>query len=257
MAAVLDLKEKIKKYYKFTPSELRGFIITIIVFSFIISFKEWGRAEFSLRSGLFNWFNAALIVVLGLIVYTSAQRIAGLSVGYKVEHKMWLTGLLVSLIFVFVSKGSIWLLLPGSIMIHHLAGHRLGYFRYGLGYFANGMIAAAGPIALISLAAIFKALNAYMNAPLLEKAILFFIVLAIYDMLPIPPLSGSKLFFGSRMVYALIFSTLVVAGILLYLDINVLMAVFGSIVLGVICWLLYYIFFESKNWRGPYGKKWK
>jgi hypothetical protein len=51
------------------------------------------------------------------------------------------------------------------------------------------------------------------------------------------------------------FFTIVVAGILLILDINVLMAVFGSIAIGIICWLLYYIFFERKAWGGPWPKK--
>ncbi len=257
MPALTDLKGKIKKYYKFTPSELRGLIISIIVLSFIISFKEWGKAEFSLTAGLFNWFNAVLIVTLAFIVYSAAQKIAGLSVGFRVEYKMWTTGLIISLILVFVSKGSIWVLLPGGILIHHLAGHRLGYFRYGLGYFAQGMIATAGPIALISLAAIFRILSSFFTTPLLTTAIKFCIALAVYDMLPIPPLTGGKLFFGSRMTYAFMFCTIVAAGILLWLDINVLMAIIGSIIIGIICWLLYYIFLEQKFWRGPFAKKWK
>src|SRR3989338_8649503 len=120
MGASVDMIDKIKKYYKFNPSELRGFLISVIILSFIISFKEWGKEEFSLIAGLFNWFNAALIVVLVFIVFTSAQRIAGLTIGYAAEYKMWTTGLLIGLLFAFVSKGKIWVLLPGGIIIHHL-----------------------------------------------------------------------------------------------------------------------------------------
>ena len=69
MGALIDMRGKIKRYYKFTPSELRGFIISILVLSFIISFKEWGKDRFSFTVGLFNWFNAALIVTLVLIIY--------------------------------------------------------------------------------------------------------------------------------------------------------------------------------------------
>ena len=64
-----------------------------------------------------------------------------------------------------------------------------------------------------------------------------------------------RLFFGSRMVYAFMFSVIVVAGVLLFLDINVMMAVFGSIAIGIILWLLYYIFFERKAWSGPWPKR--
>ena len=254
MAALVDMKGKIKRYYKFTPAELRGFIISILVLSFIISFREWGTTEFDLMAGLFNWFNAALIVTLVLLVYNAAQRIAGWSVGYNAEYKIWLTGLLIGLVFAFVSRGKIWVLLPGGIIIHHLAGHRLGHFRYEINYFQHGMVAVAGTISLITIAAIFKIINANLANPLLEKIILFCVVFAIYDILPIPPLTGSRLFFGSRMVYAFMFVTIVVAGLLLLLDINVLMAVFGSIAIGIIMWLLYYIFFERKAWRGPWPK---
>jgi len=255
MGTLVDLKAKIKKYYKFTPSELWGFLASIIALSFIISFRAWGRTEFNLITGLFNWFNAALIMILVFIVYVTAQKIAGLSKGTRVEYKVWSIGLLIGILFAFVSRGRIWVLLPGSILIHHLAGHRLGYFRYELGYFAQGMISVAGTIALITLAALFKIVNAFLANSLLDKIILVCVVMAIYDILPIPPMTGSKLFFGSRLTYAFMFSAIIVAGILLLLDINVLMAIVGSIVIGIICWLLYYVFFESKAWRGPFTKK--
>lgn len=252
--AFIDLVAKIKKYYGFTHTEFMGLLSSMIVMSFIISFREWGRDEFSLSAGLFNWFNAALIVTLVLLVYNFAQKVAGFSVGYKVEYKMWATGLLISLIFAFVSKGRIWLLVPGGIMVHHLAGHRLGHFRYGVNYFQHGMVAVAGTVSLITLAALFKILNTYLDSSLVHKIILFCIIFAIYDILPIPPLSGSRLFIGSRMVYAFMFFTIIFAGVLLLLDINVLMAILGSIVIGVVCWLLYYIFFERKAWQGPWPK---
>lgn len=255
MGALVDMWSKIKRYYKFSRSELIGFIASILVLSFIISFREWGKEEFNLMVGLFNWFNAALIVTLVFIVYNAAQRIAGWSMGYNAEYKMWMIGLLIGLVFAFVSRGRMWILLPGGILIHHLAGHRLGHFRYGLNYFQHGMIAVAGTVALITMAALFKIVNANINNSLLNKLIVFCVIFAIYDILPIPPLTGSRLFYGSRMVYAFMFCTIVVAGILLLLDINVLMAVFGSIAIGIICWLLYYIFFERKAWAGPWPKK--
>lgn len=255
MTTLVDMKAKIKKYYKFTRSELIGFIITIVVLSFIISFREWGTTEFNLLAGLFNWFNATLIVTLVFIIYNFAQRLAGWSVGFNTEYKMWATGLLIGLIVAFASKGKIWLLLPGGILIHHLAGHRLGHFRYDINFFQQGMIAVAGTLSLITIAAIFKIINVNIHNLLLNKLIIFCVVMAIYDILPIPPLSGSKLFFGSRLTYIFMASTIIITGILLLLDINVLMAVFGSIALGIICWFLYYIFFEHKAWAGDWAKK--
>jgi len=42
MGDVVDLTDKIKRYFRFTPLELRSLIITILVIAFIISFRDWG-----------------------------------------------------------------------------------------------------------------------------------------------------------------------------------------------------------------------
>jgi len=68
-------------------------------------------------------------------------------------------------------------------------------------------------------------------------------------------MTGSRLFFGGRLSYAFIFAMVIVAGILLLLDINVMMAVLGSILISIICWIIYYVFFEYRAWRGPAAKK--
>ncbi len=255
MGSIVDMRAKIKKYYKFTRSELIGFIASILALSFIISFREWGATEFNLLVGLFNWLNAALIVTLVFIVYNAAQRIAGLSAGFNAEYKMWATGLLMGLIVAFASKGRIWVLLPGGLLLHHLAGHRIGHYRYDINYYEQGMISVAGTISLITIAALFKIINVNIHNSLLNKLIVFCVVLAIYDILPIPPLTGSKLFFGGRLTYIFLATTIIIAGILLLLDINVMLAVFGSIAIGIICWFLYYIFFEHKAWAGDWAKK--
>ena len=254
MGYSVDLSAKIKTYYKFPKPELYGFIAVIAILSFIISFSEWGKDEFNFAIGIFNWFNSALIVTFVLLIHNFVQRVAGWNKGYNVEYKAWLTGLFIGVIAVFLTRGRIWVLLPGGIMIHHLTGHRLGHFRYGLNYFQHGMISVAGPISLISLAIVFKALNEALSNSLISKMVTFCVVLAIYEILPIPPLDGSKLFFGSRMAYVFFLSTIIIAGILILSDANPLMTIIGSLIVGLILWLLYYIFFERKVWGGPWAK---
>jgi len=61
MAELTDLLDKLKRYFKFTPLEIRSLIISVLVVAFIISFRDWGIAGFSFRSGLFNYFNFILI----------------------------------------------------------------------------------------------------------------------------------------------------------------------------------------------------
>lgn len=251
MGEIVDLVDKVKRYFKFTPLEIRSIIIAILVIAFIISFSEWGKGNvFNVKVGLFNWFNAILIVALSFLVHISAQRIWALGIGYRVEWKMWSFGLLFGLIMAFLTNGGLWLILPGGIIVHHMAGHRLGWFRYGINYWAVGLIAVTGPFATILLAGIFKALSGIVVNSLIQKVIVFNIAYALFSLLPIPPSDGSRTFYGSRMLYAFSTSGIVAAAILLSLNISVGLALISSFFIGVVLWLLYYIFFEHKVWHG-------
>jgi len=98
MGDIADFFDKIRRYYKFTHHEIRGIIIAILVIAFIISFKEWGKTSFDVAAGLYNLFNAVLIVALSILIHDFGQRIWGLAIGYRIEYKMWTFGLIAALI---------------------------------------------------------------------------------------------------------------------------------------------------------------
>jgi len=147
MAEILDLMDKIKMHYKFTQHELRGLIIAILVMAFVFSYDEWGPGStFVFSVGIYNFFNAVLIAALSILVHDAGQRIWALAIGYRLEFKMWYFGLIISLVAALITKGSLPLIIPAGFMLHHLAGHRLGFFRYGINYFGQAMVALAGPL---------------------------------------------------------------------------------------------------------------
>lgn len=251
MAEIVDLRDKIKRYYKFTNHELIGLIISMLIIAFIISFKEWGAASFDFEAGVFNLFNSILIVALSILVHDAGQRLWGLAIGYRIEFKMWSFGLLFGLIIVFLSNGNFWLIVPSGFVLHHLAGHRLGWFRYGINYFGQAMVALAGPLFTLMLIILLKVLTVFSPSALIEKAIMFNVVYLITGMLPIPPLDGSKIFFGSRMMYAFVLPALVAATILMIVNVQILLSLSLSLLVGVVLWLVYYISFERNAWKGP------
>ena len=249
MAEVVDLWDKLKRYFAFTSNEVKGLVIAILATAFIISFNDWGKgSEVNISSGFFNFFNAILIVTLSFLVHISMQRVWSLGTGYRLEWRMWGFGLLLGLIFVFLTNGKFWLILPGGIIVYHLAGHRLGWFRYGINWWALGLIALMGTFATMLLALVFKAISGFFVNALIQKMITFNIVYAMYSLLPIPPLDGSKTFYGSRMLYAFSTAGLVAAAVMLTLNISILIAVAASLLIAIVLWLLYYIFFEWKAW---------
>jgi hypothetical protein len=64
-------------------------------------------------------------------------------------------------------------------------------------------------------------------------------------MLPIPPFDGSKIFYGSRLLFFFILGCIIGAGIFIYLAKTILLVLLGSLMVGVIVWLSYLIFFEK------------
>jgi hypothetical protein len=250
MGELVDLIDKIKRYFGFTPNEVKSLTLAILVTAFVFSFQEWGEGStFNAGIGLINYFNAVLIVALSLLIHISVQRIWSLGTGYRLEWKMWTIGLVLSTIIVFLTNGSIWLILPGGLIVHHMAGHRLGWFRYDINYWAIGLIAATGIIASIFLAAFFSALSGLIVNPLIEKIISFNIAYALYSLIPLAPLDGSRTFFGSRMLYSFVVFFTVASAVLLSMNISVWISLLASFFTAIALWLVYYITFEHKAWK--------
>ena len=251
MGELVDLIGKIKKYYNFTKFEIRGFIIAALALAFIISFRDWGADKFDLGIGLFNFFVAISIVAMSILVHDAGQRIWGLAIGYKIEFKLWSPGIILGLIVAFISNGRFWLIIPGTFLLHHLAGHRLGFFRYGINFIGQAMTALAGPLFTLILIIFLKIMHAFFPNPFLQKAIMFNVIYNITSMLPIPLLDGGKIFFGSRMIYAFAMPAMIAVTILMIVPISVFYAIVLSLLIGIVLWLWYYISFERKVWKGP------
>ena len=250
MREIVDLRDKIKRYYGFTPLEARSLAIAVLVTAFVFSFKEWGYGSaFDFKIGFFNYFNAILIVALSFLAHISMQRIWALGTGFRLEWKMWSFGLLFALIMAFLTNGAVWLIIPGGIMLHHMAGHRLGWFRYDINYWALGITTAAGVIASVVLVIVFKAVSIFVSNSLIDKIIIFNIAYALYSLAPIPPLDGSRIFYGSRMFYVFLTSVTIIVSLLLFSGIGIGISLLLSFFAGLVLWISYYILFEHKAWR--------
>lgn len=220
----------VKRYFKFSTEEMRGLLIGIFIVAFLVSFDEWGVETFNVMFGLRNFLNAILIITLAFLFRIAVQRVIGLSLGYKVEYRMWLYGLLTAIVLIIVSNGKLWLIVPGGLLFYHMPGHRLGAFRYGLNYFPVGVIGFFGPMSNLFLAMLFKWLLVYFPGNiLLHKGMVVNIWFALFTMLPIPPLDGSHALFATRYWYAFTATLVLVLAISLYF-----LSIFASIIIALL-----------------------
>ena len=241
----MELKNRIKKYFDFNSEEIQSIIISVLILAFVVSFREWGVDKFDLAYGIKNLLDSVLIVGLALIVRISIQKIDALRRGYRLEWKLSFYGLLVSLALVFISNGLLFVLIPGGIIVHMMDRMRIGKFRYGLNRFDVALIGFSGVLSNIVLAMFFKAMMLVSSSNLLDKAVLINVLMAVFAMLPIHPLEGSRMFVASRLTYFFTMGCIVGAGISLLYFTSILTAIFGSLLVGGVVWLLYLIFVEN------------
>ncbi len=256
MGQILDLRYNLRNYFSFKTVEYRGLILTTLILAFVISFKQWGVGpNVDLVVGMTNFLNAILVVALALLVRETARKIVGLAGGVVVEFRLWFFGLLIALVLTFLAQPlpfPIWFIIGGGFLVNHVPGLRLGFFRYETNYWVVGLVALAGAWANIWLAVFFKIISLAIGTttPIMGLAMKFNIFFALFNMLPLPPFDGLKAWYGSRLVYAFSFCSMIGISILLYLIDSIVWTLVGGFIVGIIGWLIYYVKRERKSWGG-------
>jgi len=256
MTTFKDFINKFRHFFRFSKEEIEACTISVLVIAFIVSFDEWGYGtNFDLNIGLINFLRA--IVIVGLIIGMQILVIKTQAIqwGYRAEFKLWWYGIFIGLGLCFLTgsftndlgkAAIIWFLAPGGVFFHHLATHRLGWFRYGVNLMETGLCALLGSLSTIILAILFKFMLYFLPGnPFLEKAVIVSLWYAFFSLLPIPPLNGSRIFFWSRLSYVFLCVTFLAGTLLIRLNINLLITIIISFIIGFAVWFIYYIKVEK------------
>lgn len=243
----MELIERVKHHFGFNAGEIKALLTTIFVYGLILSFS-FEMAEPNLILWLKTLIPSFLIAALGIIVYVSAIRIAALKQGYMAEFKM--NYYVMSFIFILsiVSRGHLFMVLPGIMVFHMLEGLRLGGFRYGINLIEIRWPIFIGSLSCIILALFFRVLSnlgQFAGNPLLEKVILVNLSIATFSLIPLPDFPGLHVLISSRLVYAFASSLIFGAAVAIFLNLGFWVSVFIPLVIGIGGWLIAAIF-ESK-----------
>ena len=203
---------KIKNETPFSKKEWYFVLLSIVAMTFIVGFND-GRDHFDPVHYGINLLASLIAVSIAFFIHELAHRITAANLGYKVEFKPSLYGLLAGILITLLSYGKVMLLAHGSFYLNIMEKHRLGYFRHYLGYFDNGKVAVAAPLANLA-AAMFFSLFTFIPGPLIEKIILVNALMAIVQILPIPFLDGAHVMYAARNLYPFIMSSVTGASLL-------------------------------------------
>jgi hypothetical protein len=247
MYGAFNLWDRLKSGFAFSPEEVKSLLIIILVFTFILGFND-GRKSFVFSLWLLNFLNILLVVTLSILVREFAHRVSAASFGMKAELR--LSGVLLGIAAVFslftaasITTGiPLALLIYGGFVLNVTHRQRIGYFRFGLSFKDMAGVAFFGNFASLMLALLFKIFS-FLPNPLIQTAMVINLILACLNMLPIPPLTGSSIFFASRTGYVFCLG-LIVAASALMLTTSVLATVIGSVIIAGLLGLCYHIFLE-------------
>ena len=187
--------------FRFTGKEIRDLIISFIVIAlgFTILYSNGDYSHVTLI------FPVVMIGVgAGFIFHELGHKFVAMHYGYYAEYELWPTGLLIALVssffgFIFAA--------PGAVVI----------YSNGMEKKTNGLISIAGPIVNIVLGLIFfLILGSLGDFVYTETGAIVYLIcvlgtrinffLAAFNLLPIPPLDGSKVMSWSVPVWLITFA---------------------------------------------------
>ena len=157
---------------------------------------------FSFDVFLTMFFASLIAVGFGFVVHELSHKFTAQRFGCRAEFRMWQWGLMMALLFAFISGGRFIFAAPGAVYI--LPKVRPIGWGYEISQKENGLISLSGPLANVVVAAVFFPLIGFEGFLGLVGNLGFIINLwlAGFNLLPLAGLDGQKVFVWSRLVWA-------------------------------------------------------
>lgn len=180
--------------------EKRDLIVSWLTVSFAFA---WAGPQIFFSSRifgdfLFNFFVVLIAVGFGFILHELAHKYVSLHYGVHAEFRAWNFGLVLAVLFAFLTNGVFTFAAPGAVYILGEVSRK-----------QNGIISLAGPLTNIVIGLAFSAV-AFLFAGSIVSEIAGYVAyinffLAAFNLLPIPPLDGSKVINWNALVWAVFF----------------------------------------------------
>ena len=175
-----------RRRFRFTLKEVKELLMAAVVLGFIVAYRY--PIE-SLESLLLDTAFMTLVVGAAFIVHESCHKLVAQSHGLWSEFRMWKNGLGLALLMKIVLGWT--LIVPGAAYYDPRKIDFWGNVRL-VGKDVEGKIAAAGPVSNMVLALLIHLFRDYIGI-LAGPAIYVNLLLAMFNLIPFPPLDGFKI----------------------------------------------------------------
>ena len=212
--------------FTFTWREAGNLTVSILVLGLLFSFNN-----------LNNIIPVTLIVGLAFGVHEMSHKFVAEHYDCKAEYVLWPQGIMIAIAIGFLTRGNFIFAALGYVSINTYYSTRLGYHFTHLSLEETGKISASGPVSNIILGVISAMLAP--TFPIMGYSATLNFILAIFNLLPIPPLDGSKVIVWSRIAWI---SLLVTAGTVYGLSLVINPLIAGLIGLVVMIVMIFVTF---------------
>lgn len=187
---------------KFSISATEALHIGISAVTIALAFTLFPAGSFKLQS-----FGLALVTVgLAFVLHELGHKFVAIHYGAQAEYRAWTAGLFFALLISYITDGSFIFAATGAVYIY---GKRVTQEQ-------NGRIALAGPFVNLLLALVFIAigLSSPELAGLASWGVSINIILGVFNMIPVGPLDGRKVFNWNKIAWLAILISLILVGLL-------------------------------------------
>ena len=179
--------------------------VTDLIISWLVLSIAFG-AGYIFRGDLTGFTMSLIAVATGFVFHELAHRYVAVKHGMVARYKAWYLGLVTALIVALLTAkifGNPFVIAaPGAVVIMHYGMYDLSYLRY------EYRIAAAGPLANIAVALATLVASYLISLPWSYYVRFIGSVnawLAFFNLIPLPPLDGSKVFRASISTWLVMF----------------------------------------------------
>ena len=165
-----------KSIFSFSKKELRDIFISAIVLSY-----AFGRIS--------SFLVALLFIGSNFILHELGHRTVARYFGAFAEYRMWLTGLFIAVVSSFFG---IVFAAPGAVYISPYIKGNFAFVVHRLTRKETGLISLAGPLVNFILGYAFLSLLVLTGNAIFAYASYVSFFLGLFNLIPIPPLDGSK-----------------------------------------------------------------
>ena len=189
----------------FAPGEVPQILIAWIVLSLALSVADIEGLLRGTGGSLVDITAALVATATGFILHEMGHKFIAMRRGYFAHFRVWTWGIVLALITALASQGQFLFGAPGAVYIAPAAGV-LSYGAYASSRRSmkkdNALISAAGPGTNLAFALSFLLLIFVLPIDSLWNTVatygfLLNVGLGSFNMLPVPPLDGYKIFRGS------------------------------------------------------------